>query len=190
MSGVGVVASRAQKLSTTTPVAWMPTGKMDLAEWTAAGRQLGAMGRCGPWRLGDWIRYGDLRFGQRYTQAARITGYDVQTLMNMVSVASSFEISRRRENLSWSHHETVAGLKPAEQDDWLERAEKERLSVADLRIEVRAAHRARIDPDEAAAGTHIGAASPTVCPTCGSKVPPSRRSGPKQRRPRRRAGAS
>ena len=41
-------------------------------------------------------------------------------------VAHKFEISRRRENLSFSHHAEVTALEPAEQDDWLDRAEAEK----------------------------------------------------------------
>jgi hypothetical protein len=100
------------------------------------------MGRCGQWGIGDWILYGNAKFGERYTRAATITGYDAQTLMNMVYVASKFEISRRREALSWSHHESVAALDREEQERWLDLAAAERLSVADLRVEVRSSRRA------------------------------------------------
>jgi hypothetical protein len=152
----------------------MPAREMDLAEWTAAGQRLGTMGRCGQWGLGDWIRYGNAKFGERYTRAARITGYDVQTLMNMVYVASKFEISRRRETLSWSHHETLASLDNEEQDHWLERASAERLSVSDLRIELRGARRAPRDPD-AEGSKPRGTEETLECPHCGKPVPlPSR----------------
>jgi hypothetical protein len=120
------------------PVAWAPPHELDSHEWAAAGRRIGAVGRCVQWLLGDWIAYGNAKFGERYARAAKITGYDSQTLMNMVYVASSFPISRRRENLSWSHHETLASLDPEEQDHWLEEAATHRWSVADLRMMVRA----------------------------------------------------
>ena len=54
-------------------------------------------------------------------RASRITGYDVQTLMNMVYVATRFESGRRRERLSWSHHAELAALEPPEQEEWLTR---------------------------------------------------------------------
>ena len=53
--------------------------------------------------------------------------------MNMVYVATRFEISRRRENLSWSHHAELAALDNEEQERWLNRASDHRLSVQDLR---------------------------------------------------------
>jgi hypothetical protein len=154
-------------------VAWMPTRELNLADWIAAGQTLGAMGRCGQWGLGDWIRYGNAKFGERYTTAAQITGYDTQTLMNMVYVASHFEISRRREKLSWSHHEAVVALPPEEQDRWLDLAENQRITVIDFRAELRSARRAA----EKAAGnksqTETSTESPhmEVCPTCGQALP-------------------
>jgi hypothetical protein len=98
-------------------------------------------GRHVGWWIGDWLRYGNATYGERYARAAKITGYDAQTLMNMVYVASQVEASRRRESLSWSHHAEVAALPEAEQEWWLADAEARRLSVRDLREEVRRARR-------------------------------------------------
>jgi predicted RNA-binding Zn-ribbon protein involved in translation (DUF1610 family) len=154
-----------------TPVAWGVNNDLDLAEWLAAGRKLGTLGRCSKWWLGDWIRYGNARFGERYARAAAITGYDVQSLMNMVWVASRFETSRRREVLSWSHHESVASLEHQEQERWLDYATKERLSVADLRLELRTARKLA---DQKASDTEVVSPdSPAVliCPKCGNEVP-------------------
>lgn len=158
-----------------TRVAWVPVREMDLAEWTAAGRRLGAMARCGQWWLGDWIRYGNAKFGERYTRVARITGYDVQTLMNMVYVASKFEIPRRRENLSWSHHEALASLDSVQQDYWLDHASHERLSVADLRSELRGL-RQRAKQPTLAEGMSKNVKEVLVCPYCGKEVELSRAS--------------
>lgn len=166
---------REQASPRITPVAWVPDKEMDLTEWTAIGQRLGALGRCGQWGLGDWIRYGNAKFGERYARAARITGYDAQTLMNMVYVASRFEISRRRENLSWSHHEALASLQHDGQDYWLDRAAAERLSVSDLRVELRGARRApKSDAEEKddVAMTRVGGGALT-CPKCGTQVPVS-----------------
>jgi hypothetical protein len=163
-------------------VAWVPNRDIDFPEWAEAGRRLGAMGRCGQWGLGDWIQYGNAKFGERYRRAARITGYDVQTLMNIVYVASKFEISRRRENLSWSHHETVAPLEPDEQDHWLDLATSRKLSVSDLRLELRSTRRAHRSTVANQRGQEISDRETTsegtgvlICPNCGEVVPvPSR----------------
>lgn len=99
------------------------------------------MTRCSQWWLGDWIRYGTSRWGEKYKQAAKITGYDVHTLRNIAYVAGQIPASRRRDTLTWSHHAEVCGLEPDEQDRWLDFAADQRLSVADLRIELRGARR-------------------------------------------------
>ena len=61
-----------------------------------------------------------------YAPAIEATGKEAQTLMHAASVAGKVEICRRRQNLSWSHHQEVASLLPAEQDKWLDMAESKR----------------------------------------------------------------
>ena len=159
------------------PIAWTPHHKLDAHEWAAAGQRIGAVGRCIQWLLGDWIAYGNVKFGERYARAAKITGYDTQTLMNMVYVASRFPVSRRRENLSWSHHETLAALELEECDLWLDRSVTHRWSVADLRMMVRASRRqGQVKADRRSMGgadeRHTVPAAGTVvsCPRCGEQV--------------------
>jgi hypothetical protein len=158
-----------------TRVGWTPCTNLGLAEWSAVGRRFGEIGRCSQWWLGDWIKYGNAKFGERYSRAMKLTGYDVQSLMNMVYVASRFEISRRRENLSWSHHATLAPLDVAEQEYWLTRAIAEKLSVADLRVELRGMRRTRAvasgDGAEQAAQARGDQVRTLVCPNCGEAVP-------------------
>jgi len=171
MKAAKVVAPAVRaKAATVTPVAWVASGEIDLAEWVAAGRRLGAVGRSSQWWLGDWIRYGNAKFGERYARAASITGYDAQTLMNMVYVASRFSFSRRREKLSWSHHETVAALDQDEQERWLDFAREKRLAVADLRLELRA-RKAASDWDRGDDSLVSGGDPTLVCPNCGQGVP-------------------
>lgn len=169
----------ASGASSITATSWVATREIELAEWIAAGQYLGTVGRSSQWWIGDWILYGNTKFGERYARAARITGYDVQTLTNMVYVASRYEISRRREKLSWSHHESLAALTPAEQDHWLDQAAAERLSVADLRMLLRSARAsspeadAGEDPALSEAGDAALHAGPpvVVCPGCGDQIP-------------------
>lgn len=131
------VAPRASARVAMNPVAWVARDELELSEWVGYGRRIGVTGRSAGWWIGDWLRYGNARFGERYVRAARTTGYDVQTLTNMVYVASRFAIARRREDLSWSHHAELAALDPEQQEHWLAFAAEERLSVRDLRTELR-----------------------------------------------------
>jgi len=150
------------------PVAWKPEESLDVREWVQAGQRLGAMTRCSQWWLGDWVRYGTSRWGEKYKEAARITGYDIQSLRNFAYVAGSVEVSRRRDDLAWSHHAEVSALVPAEQDRWLDFAASERMSVADLRSELRAERRRK--NDSAAPRDSADEVEDTVtCPQCEHK---------------------
>jgi len=170
---------------TLSPTAWRPCHGLTLADWAHQGRWLGALGRACHWWIGDWIRYGNARYGEKYDAAVRLTGYDVQSLMNMAYVASRFEISRRREKLSWSHHAELAALEPSDQHRWLDRAESEGLSVGRLREERRRAQRmARSRPELGPASAATGRTAPgpghkpraarsgVVCPGCGHRFEP------------------
>jgi CYTH domain-containing protein len=164
-----------------TGVAWAAQRELDVAEWTVQGRKLGTIGRQSPWWVGDWVRYGNAKFGERYVRASRITGYDIQTLKNMAYVASRFDPSRRRDELSWSHHAEVAALPPEEQDRWLSRVQADHLSVKDLRHE-----RARMSkPDtvegpaecgehQSGDGAETEESHVSACPNCGCPISPVR----------------
>ncbi len=149
-------------------VAWIPGTDIDVHKWVRAGQRLGAMTRCSQWWLGDWVRYGTVRWGEKYKEASRITGYDIQSLRNIAYVAGRVEVSRRRDNLTWSHHAEVSSLAPDEQDRWLDLAETQKMSVSDLRIELRSARRAERrsaeDPEELEPPR--SAAKIVICPEC------------------------
>jgi hypothetical protein len=124
-----------------TRAGWIPQEELDLHAWVTLGKRFGRMGRGVQWWIGDWLRYGSARWGEKYADAARITGYDPGSLRNMVCLANEFDLSRRRDTLAWSHHAAVAGLVQQEQERWLDHAERAKLSVADLRLTLRASHR-------------------------------------------------
>jgi hypothetical protein len=169
-----LAAARASGLTATS---WRPRAELGVGDWVVQGRWLGAVGRASAWWLGDWIRYGNSRFGEKYDAAGRLTGYDVQSLMNMAYVAGRFAPERRRGRLSFSHHAELAGLPPAEQELWLDRAEIEELSVRALRCELRDVRRrtalreARAER-RAGAASAVSAADDVVCPQCGHHFEP------------------
>lgn len=155
-------------------VAWLPQSDLNQAEWLATGRRLGAIGRCSQWWIGDWIRYGTARWGEKYAEAARVTGYDVASLRNMAWVASQFDdLSLRSDKLTWSHHVLLAPLEAEEQRAWLERAQQERLSVADLRLELRVRRLASEGAETADVAVASAEAHAVVCPNCGHQLPAS-----------------
>ena len=60
-----------------------------------------------------------------------------QALGNDAWVASRIGFSRRREDLSWSHHSEFAALDPEDQDFWLDVAEEQNLSQRELRCSIK-----------------------------------------------------
>jgi hypothetical protein len=106
--------------------------------WLGVGAQLAAVAGSSAWCLGDWLIYGQAAYGGRYRDAIGRTGLDYQTLRNYAWVAGRFELSRRRDTLSFGHHAEVAALPGPEQDFWLRKAEEFRWSTMRLRHEVRA----------------------------------------------------
>jgi hypothetical protein len=167
---VGAAKRTPAALSSTS---WSPRQELTVADWVEQGRWLGALGRGSGWWLGDWLRYGTARYGDKYRPAAGVTGYDVQSLMNMAWVAGRFELSRRRENLSFSHHAELAGLPPADQELWLDRAAAGGLSVRALRLELREARRRAADRET------LREARRGRTPLARSTPPPARRAQPK-----------
>ena len=117
-----------------------PTGLKPLpAAWTWAedvrfGRGLAGIGRALPWIIGDWILHMEQKYGERYAQAVEEIGLAPHTAQNYTWVAERFrDHSRRRERLSFSHHEVVASLESVEQDRWLDQAEQEGWTRTQLR---------------------------------------------------------
>ena len=119
-------------------------GSMTYGDWASAGRQLAWLSHGVAWALGDWLLYGQARFGTRYRDAIAATGLDHQTLRNYAWVARSVSPSRRRDKLSFQHHAEVAALSEAEQELWLGRAERLRWSRNQLRRELAERRRALI----------------------------------------------
>jgi hypothetical protein len=112
-------------------------------KWEAIGQQLLSVNESTTWWIADWIAYGELTFQDRYREAVQRTSLNYQTLRNYVWVARRFDLSRRRDNLSFGHHAEVAALDQPEQDYWLRKAEELTWSRNQLRNEVRNSLRLR-----------------------------------------------
>ena len=91
------------------------------------------------WWIGDWLNYGEIRYGELCAQGIENTPrYEFGTLANDKWVASHIAASRRRELVPWGHHACVAALEPAQQDMLLDAVINEGLSVRELRLRVAA----------------------------------------------------
>ena len=108
-------------------------GEPSFEEWLQCGEFINrAKGSVHFW-IGDWLNYGEFRWGDKYLEAVKATGYDINTLRNDKWVASKVELSRRRDNLTFSHHAEVADLEPDEQDRLLDYAEEKKMDARAFR---------------------------------------------------------
>jgi len=98
-----------------TPQGLVLADGLDYYEWEAIGQTLQAIELCIQMAIGDWLVYGDHRYGETYTQAVRITGKDAGTLANYQSVANAIPPSLRGENLTYEHYRFAARLPEIEQ---------------------------------------------------------------------------
>jgi N6-adenosine-specific RNA methylase IME4 len=136
MTDKGII-KLAPVLGTLTATSWTPPKDMTLEQWLALGKRLVSAEKNVQWVLGAWWIYGCKReYGDGRALAEQV-GIDYGTIFNYASVVRAFEISRRRENLSFGHHQAVAALPASQQDQWLKRAERDDLSVARLRQALR-----------------------------------------------------
>jgi hypothetical protein len=127
------------------------SSRMPYEIWSALGPRIAARANASRWWLGDWVVFGERRYGHRYHVAIQATGLDYQTLRNYAVVARRFDPSRRRDNLSFQHHAEVCSLPDHQQDRWLDLAGENRWSKQELRLRIR--RQVRIDSGEDA--THV-----------------------------------
>jgi hypothetical protein len=108
-------------------------------EWENIGYELARVGKGWQWWVGDWINFGEKKYGETYKAAIEATGLKRESCHNIASVCRAFEPSRRHEGLTFNHHAEVQGLEPDEQDELLDEASTGKgLSCAAIRERVRA----------------------------------------------------
>lgn len=97
-------------------------GKVDEDEYAIFGETLLQINTAYQWIVGDYLVYGvDNNYGMAQEFAEKL-GREPKTISNWVSVCRQITFSRRREDLSYGHHDAVASLSAEEQDYWLEKA--------------------------------------------------------------------
>lgn len=131
-------------------------GELSFAEWKRLAPKIGQALRSCAFVVGDWLVYGEERFGdqlllpgidpgpnrtvsrEQYDAAHAATGIDEAILANYAYVARNVPRSMRRESLSWEHHRAVAKLEEPDQQRWLEQAENAELTSRRLRASITA----------------------------------------------------
>jgi len=107
-------------------------------EWVEEGLSLQRDYSGYKWNLGDWWNKGH-KYGERakLVESDEWDGPSHGTCRNAGSVAEEFQMSRRRDKLTWGHHVEVMPLPVEEQDKLLDECEREGHSVMRLRQRVK-----------------------------------------------------
>lgn len=114
------------------------TFKRDVSkeEWMDVFKALKQVEGCVQFWIGDCLAYRQQKWGM-YDDIAEETGMDKKTLWEYKNVSQSIKPSARAEQLSYTHHREVASLPPEKQELFLNKAVEDKLSVRDLRNEIK-----------------------------------------------------
>ena len=116
-------------------------------EWVDIGKNLKTAEGAIQFLIGDWINFGERKYGDKYLIAMAQTGFTVDYLRRIAMVSKKFNgyvagdttegLATRHENLSFTHHVEVVSLPGPVAERLLEKSEKEYLTRDELRAEVR-----------------------------------------------------
>lgn len=110
-------------------------------EWKEIGSGLTIINGSVQIWIGDWARFGEKRGfytdTKTYNEIAEITGYSPKSIKEFKYVAENVPSSIRMDDNSFGHLQLVASLTPEKQTEFLNKAVEEKLSVRDLREEIR-----------------------------------------------------
>jgi hypothetical protein len=111
-------------------------GDRTIDEFESMARAFGAANKGIRFAFGDLLNECERQHGELYAQVMDVTGLGYSTVKNYAWVALSVKRSRRRDDLTWTHHEIVAKLAARDQRRWLTRAASVPLTTDELRAEI------------------------------------------------------
>ena len=112
----------------------LPKSKVPIEKWLSYGTEIRKVRGALRWVIGDWLNYGEERYGEMYAQAyAMFEEYEESSIRHMRRVAKYIPLVRRRTSVSWSSHAEIAKLSINEQEQWLDELELG-MTRAELRL--------------------------------------------------------
>ena len=105
---------------------WHAPAQLSFKDWQETGQALTGIYRASKLARGDWLRYGENRYGEKYAQGIELTNMSEATLKGEVYVASAWPIEERTFNLSFSHYRETAPIARDSLDearDWMAAAQ-------------------------------------------------------------------
>lgn len=127
--------------------------EVSLDEWKLVFGSLKKIEGCVQFWIGDALAYRDQRWGM-YDDVVEETGYSKQAIADIKYVSEKVKPSSRNEDLTFTHHKAVASLPPEKQEIFLQKAVDEKLSVRDLREEIKKESRSSLKSPEVPAGKY------------------------------------
>lgn len=112
-------------------------GQPTFEQWEECGEFIRKCEGAVHYWIGDWLNYGENKWGEMYSQAMGETGYDYGTLRNDKYVSGKVDLSLRSDNLSPTHAKEIASLPQEEKKFWAEEIKKEAMPVRELREKIR-----------------------------------------------------
>lgn len=94
----------ATDVGMTDEISWTPRADLTLEEYEAIGRTFQQIQHSLAWWMGDWLNYGEKKFGEVAMQAIESTGKSLETLLKWKAVAARVSREIRQKDLSWTHH--------------------------------------------------------------------------------------
>lgn len=127
--------------------------EVTLDEWKLVFGSLKKIEGCVQFWIGDALAYRSQRWGM-YDDVVEETGMDKDALRKYKTVSQQIESGTRVPDLSWTHHREVASLPPEKQEKFLKKAVEEKLSVRDLREEIKKESRSSLKSPEVPSGKY------------------------------------
>lgn len=124
-----------------------PTMKM--TEWLKLGVLLLAVGRNINWWVGDWLLFGEHRYGDQYAQGVSLLQLDENTLRQWAWTCKVFPPEKRRWDVPFSQYHNmarVAQIAPQQADAFMDVVQEKGLTVSETRSMVNG-WKAQHDPD-------------------------------------------
>ena len=98
----------ATNIGETTEVSWIPPENLTYDQWERIGNTLQQLNNSIAFWTGDWLNHGEARYGEKYTQAIRLTGSALETLKKRAAVSKRVPVEIRIPSLTFTHHFYVA----------------------------------------------------------------------------------
>jgi N6-adenosine-specific RNA methylase IME4 len=123
-----------------TPTALSLPVTLKFEEWLSIGEQLKTCERAVQWWIGDWLCFGERKYGEMYSQA--FDEAQAETWKHYKWVSERYQKCPRGHFLSWSHYREAASLDEPLRSELLRQAESENLTVREFQRIIRYARSA------------------------------------------------